>query len=159
VASYHTGREPQNGKNQPERKDPRITSGVLLRFWLFSISQSLMDSSLFPSWISLVLFLPLYGFLCSAGELPQDVFGKHATAELESFVHQLKQCVFAFLAYHRYVLQVVDKLAVLKIGSGLFARGPQLSDPRSEKLTLQNQTALTAALDNGDLQHAAQSPH
>jgi hypothetical protein len=30
---------------------------------------------------------------------------------LTLFIQQLKQCVFAFLAYHRYVLQVVDKLA------------------------------------------------
>jgi len=44
---------------------------------------------LLSSWISLVLFLTLYG-LFSAGELPQGVFGKDATAEFDPFVHQLK---------------------------------------------------------------------
>jgi hypothetical protein len=31
--------------------------------------------------MSVVLFLRPYGFLFSAGELPQDVFGKRAAAE------------------------------------------------------------------------------
>jgi hypothetical protein len=37
----------------------------------------------------------------SAGELVQDVFGKYATAEFDSFVHQLKQHVVVFLADRR----------------------------------------------------------
>jgi hypothetical protein len=31
------------------------------------------------------------GFLFSASELPQDVFGKHFTAEFDPFAYQLKQ--------------------------------------------------------------------
>ena len=47
-----------------------------------------------------------YAFLCSAGELPQDVFRKHVAAEFDSFVYQHKQHGFAFLADRRQVLQV-----------------------------------------------------
>jgi hypothetical protein len=59
------------------------------------------SNCLLSSWISLVLFLPPYGFLCSAGELDQDVFGKDATREFDVFVYQLKQHVFAFPADRR----------------------------------------------------------
>ncbi|HEX4987543.1 MAG TPA: hypothetical protein VFW91_02090, partial [Candidatus Binatia bacterium] len=37
----------------------------------------------------------------SAGELPQGVFGKDATAEFDPFVHQLKQHVLGFEADRR----------------------------------------------------------
>jgi hypothetical protein len=43
----------------------------------------------------------LNGSASSAGELVQDVFGKHAATEFDPFVHQLKQHVFAFLADRR----------------------------------------------------------
>jgi hypothetical protein len=54
--------------------------------------------------LDLVLFLCLY-VCCSAGELPQDVFGKDATAEFDPLVHQVTQYFFAFLANGRYVLR------------------------------------------------------
>ena len=44
-------------------------------------------------------------FVFSAGELPQGVFGKDATAEFDPFVHQLKQHVLGFDADRRYVLR------------------------------------------------------
>jgi hypothetical protein len=52
---------------------------------------------LFSSWISLALFLPSYGLLFSAGELPQAVFGKHATVEFDPFSYH-QTAVFALLA-------------------------------------------------------------
>ena len=56
-------------------------------------------------------------FLCSARELPQDLSGKHTTAEVDSLVHQLDQQP---VADRRQVLQGDDKLALLKVRSGLF---------------------------------------
>jgi hypothetical protein len=110
---------------------------------------------LLSSWISLVLFLPLYGFLCSAGELVQNVFGKDPTAEFDGFVYQLEQHVFAFRADGCYVLQVDHKFAVLKIASAFSHAVVSSVTQGARSFALQNQTALTTALDNGNIRHSA----
>jgi hypothetical protein len=67
--------------------------------------------------------------------------------------HQLKQEVFSLLTDCDQVLDVDHQFAMVQIRSGPLAHGSELSGPRRDQLSLQNQPALVAAIDDGDLQH------
>lgn len=77
-----------------------------------------------------------------------------ATAELHSLVHQPKEQVLALLADRHYVFQLDNEFTVVKLRCGLLTRGPHLGGPWRDKVTLQNQPPLSAAVDERDFQHA-----
>lgn len=78
--------------------------------------------------------------------------GKHSTAaEFDSFVHQLNHDVLALWANCSHI-HLDDEFAALQLHLGPCALGPKLGAPRRDQLAFQNQPALAAVLDNGDLQ-------
>ena len=83
------------------------------------------------------LYLPNVS-ACAAGQFSKHVLCKHAaTGESDPVVDQLADDVLTLPADGRYVLQLDNEFAVVKICSRLLARIPQLGCPRCSEFPFQ----------------------
>jgi hypothetical protein len=105
------------------------------------------------------LYLPNVS-ACSAGQFSKHVLRKHAaTGESDPVVDQLANDVLTLLADGRYVFQLDNEFAAVKICSRQLACIPQLGCPGCNELPFQNQPTLGATINEGDPQHAVFLTH
>jgi hypothetical protein len=94
------------------------------------------------------------------GQFSKHVLRKHAaTGESDPVVDQLADDVLTLLADGRYVFQLDNEFAAVKICSRLLARILQLGCPGCNELPFQNQPTLGATINEGDPQHAVFLTH
>src|SRR5579864_8616656 len=89
-----------------------------------------------------------------ACEPPQDMLGEHARGpETGSFFHQLHKYVFSILVDGRKALHIDHDLATIQACFCLPPHSRQLRSQWANQLALDDQSAATRGVDNGDLQH------
>jgi hypothetical protein len=100
------------------------------------------------------LYLPNVS-ACAAGQFSKHVLRKHAaTGESDPVADQLADDILTLLADGRYVFQLDNEFAAVKICFRLLARIPQLGCPGRYEFPFQNQPTLGATINEGDPQHA-----